>query len=487
MKKMFRGLCLAAALAGQLVGTRDIRAQAGSVTLYEGARLIVGDGSPPIENSAFLVDQGRFIRIGRRGQIQAPAGATRVDLTGKTVIPALVNTHSHVGPGRGSDSYMQMEAARQAYIGDLHKWAYAGIAAVTSMGWDLEPALQVRAEYYPDAARLLSSERGAGVPLGQVPQTIADYQAGKATRMEEDLSDVTVWLWTERQAEMYVQQQAYKQVDFIKIWVDDRLGAELHLSPDIYGPLIAMAHQHNIPVFAHMFYLADAKDLARHGIDMLAHPIRDTYIDQEFIQLMLDHNVVQQDNMWLPWSYTITMEDGPSFWEDPLFLEMNGPRSAQAMADRAATGSGLVRTHEGQRFDVDGRALNAQIYDHITQNLKGEFQAGVRMALATDGGGGFEAHLAMQLWVDDLGMTPMQAITVATKSSAEALRLTDLGTVERGKTASFIVLNANPLDDIKNTRRIADVYLHGHRVDRARTKATYLPGGTAATAGGGGQ
>jgi len=476
------GASLGAALVVSLAGPRPAHAQAEGATLYEGARLIVGDGSAPIENAAFLVENGRFTRIGRRGEVQAPAGARRVSLAGKTVIPALVNTHSHLGPGRGSDSYMQMEAARQAYITDLHRWAYAGVAAVTSMGWDLEPALQLRAEYYPDAARLLTSVRGAGVPLGQVPQTIADYEAGRPTRMEEDLSDVTVWLWTKRQAEVYVQQQAYDAVDFIKIWVDDRLGAELHLSPDIYGPLITMAHEHNIPVFAHMFYLADAKDLARHGIDMLAHPIRDTYVDQEFVQLMLDHDVVQQDNMWLPWSYTITPEDGPSFWQDPFYLEMNTPRQAEALRLRAEESVGLVRTHEGQRFDADGRALNAEIYDHIVTNLKGEYQAGVKLALATDGGGGFEAHLAMQLWVDDLGLTPLEAITVATKNAAEALDLTDLGTIERGKTASFVVLDADPLQDIRNTRRISDVYLHGHRVDREMIRHTYLPSALA-TAG----
>lgn len=479
----FSVLCLLAALAALVAAPARADAQDAGATLYEGARLIAGDGSAPIENSAILVENGRITSVGPSGQLRVPAGATRVNLAGKTVMPTIVNTHNHIGPGRQSDNYMKYQVAREAYISQLHQHAYAGTAAITSMGWDLEPALQIRAEYYPDAARLLTSERGASVPLGQVQEMVALSEQGRATRMEEDMSDVTTWLWTPRQAEMYVQQQAYKSVDFIKIWVDDRLGTELHLSPDIYGPLIQMAHQHHIPVFAHMFYLQDAKDLARAGVDMLAHPVRDTYIDDELVQLMKDHHVYQQTNMWLPWSYTITLEDAGDFWEDPLYLEMSSQRSAQALAERAAKAGGEVRTHEGQRFDANGRGLNNEIWEHIRNNQKRLFQEGVTLALGTDGGSGFAAHLTMQLLVDKIGLTPSQAITVATKNSAEALGLNDLGTVAPGKSASFIVLNANPLDDIRNTRKIADVYLMGHRVDRAMIKARYLPGGSDPMAG----
>jgi len=291
--------------------------------------------------------------------------------------------------------------------------------------------------------------------------------------MEEDLSDSTVWLWTKTQVEIYVQEQAYKHVDFIKMWLDDRLGTELHLSPDIYRPLIERAHQHNIPVFAHIFYQADAKDLARAGIDMLAHPVRDSLVDDEFVRIMKDHQVVQQTNFQLPWSYTMTEADALLYWEDPLFLETSSPTAAQRYREQARTRASIVRTHEGQ-LDVDGRKFNQEIYSRIVSNLKKEYAGGVRIAVGTDGGGTFAPHLDMRLLVKDVGLTPMQAITVATRNAAEALDLNDLGTIQAGKDASFVVLNANPLDDIKNTAKIAAVYLKGHKVDRDMIKKTYL-------------
>lgn len=451
----------------------EVLAQTNETALYEGARVIVGDGSAAIENAAILVENGKVTSVGARGQVQAPAGASRIDLSGKTIIPTFVNTHQHIGPGRGTPAFFDMQAGREAYIQQLHALAYAGTAAATSMGWDNEAALQIRAEYFPNAARLLTSYRGAGVPLGQVKKMQDAHAAGKDTRMDEDLSDSTVWLWTKTQAEIYVQEQAYKRVDFIKLWVDDRLGTELHLSPEIYRPLIARAHQHNIPVFAHMFYQADAKDLAAAGIDMLAHPVRDSLVDDEFVRIMRDHHVVQQTNFQLPWTYTLTEADASLYWEDPLFLETNSQNAAQRYREQARTRASLVRAHEGQ-LDVDGRKFNEEIYKRIVANLKKEYAGGVKIAVGTDGGGTFAPHLDMRLLVRDVGLTPMQAITVATKNAAEALDLHNLGTVQAGKDASFIVLNANPLDDIKNTSKIADVYLKGHKVDRQMIRKTYL-------------
>jgi imidazolonepropionase-like amidohydrolase len=388
-------------------------------------------------------------------------------------MPALVNTHMHLGPGRGTANYFNMEAARQQYIQDLHTLAYSGVAVSTSMGWDLGPALQLRSEYYPNAARLLTSERGAGVPLGQKPNLQAAHAAGKDTRMDEDMSDSTTWLWTKTQAQIYVQEQAYKRVDFIKMWLDDRLGTELHLSPEIYKPLIEMAHQHDIPVYAHIFFQQDAKDLALSNVDMLAHPVRDSLIDDEFVQIMKDHHVVQQTNFQLPWQYTLKETDGPTLWEDALFVETSSKTNVALMRERGRTQASVVRTHEGQ-IGVDGRTFNEAIYKRIVANLKKEYAGGVKIAVGTDGGGPFAPHLDMRLMVRDLGLTPAQAITVATKNSAEALNLNNLGTVSAGKDASFIVLNANPLVEIKNTAQIADVYLKGHKVDREMIKKTYL-------------
>ena len=170
MRRIVLSVCFVVAACAVYIGALyigigrpvEVLAQTTDTVLYEGARVIVGDGSAAIENAAILVENGKFTTVGQRGQVQAPA-ATRVDLTGKTVMPTLVNTHLHIGPGRGTPAFYDMQAGRQQYIEQLHALAYGGTAASTSMGWDNEAALQIRAEYLPNAARVLTSYRGAGV------------------------------------------------------------------------------------------------------------------------------------------------------------------------------------------------------------------------------------------------------------------------------------------------------------------------------------
>ena len=481
--KFQSSLVVAALLGASVGGPPDIFAQVGNATLYEGATLILGDDSAPIQNSAFVVQDGRFLQVGTSGQVRVPAGANRVDLTGKTVMPALVDTHVHAGLLQ-REGWLNWEAQRQGLITELHQHAYAGIAVVGTPGHSTEPHFQIRAEYHPNASRVLLSGRGAKVPLGHHPETIRRHEAGLASRFEEVQADVEVWIHNERQARLYVQERAADRVDHIKLWVDDRLGTELLMSPEIYSIIIDEAHKRDIPVYTHIWWLRDAKGVVRAGTDMLAHPVRSDSIDAEFVQLMQDHGTVQQTNFQLPWQYTMTLADAETTWEDPLFLEMEGVERARAWRERAANGP-RPRTHEGQAPDVDALELNSLIYRRIVYNHRSLHDAGVRIALGTENGL-FGSHKALELLVDDVGLTPIQAITVATRNSADALGLLhELGTVETGKTASFLVLNANPADNITNTRRIDDVYLKGHRVDRDMIRRTYLAGGTATGDAGG--
>ena len=127
--------------------------QTGGVTVFEGARLIVGNGSAPIEDATFIVQGNRFTQVGRRGQLNVPAGAARVDLAGKTVMPAIVDTHAHFA------------VTREALIGQLQRKAYYGVGVVMSLGQDTgDVAFQVREETIPDAARLRTAGRGITMP-----------------------------------------------------------------------------------------------------------------------------------------------------------------------------------------------------------------------------------------------------------------------------------------------------------------------------------
>ena len=391
---------------------------ASAPTLFEGARLINGTGGPAIENSAFVVSGGRFTAIGRAGQVQAPAGAARVSLAGKTVMPAIVDAHIHAASEK-----------RETLIDQLQGKAYYGVGAVLSLGTDPgDLAFQVRNEVIPNAARLRTAGRGITSP-------------------EPGRTDVPYWIKSEAEARKAVQELAARKVDIVKIWVDDRDGKYVKLSQPLYAAVIDEAHKHKLRVIAHIFALDDAKGLLRAGIDAFAHSVRDRDVDEEFMTLMKGRpNVLFVPN--LP-------DRGVAV--DMSWLKDTVPAAELTKLQAAATD----RPPAQQAFGIQAR------------NLAKLNAAGVKIALGTDGGIVWSHHVEMADMVA-AGMTPAQVIVASTKTSAEFMRLADEGTVEAGKSADFIVLDANPLDDITNTRKISAVYLRGAAVDRAALRARMM-------------
>ena len=417
--------------------------QAGAQTvLFEGARLITGDGGAPIENSAFLVENNRFTRIGKKGELKAPAGAAHVDLSGKTVIPALIDAHTHLGwaiikTGRiDKDTY-----SKDNLVDHLRRLAYYGIAATFNMGTDPgDVPFQVRAETFPNAALFRMAGRGMGLP-----------NAGPGA---EYWKPVAYGVSTEAEARKAVQELAAKKVDIVKIWVDDRNGTVQKFPPALYRAAIDEAHKHNLRASAHIYYLEDAKELLRSGIDGFMHGVRDKDVDDELIRLFKEHpGVFVTPN--LP-DHGTSPEDFAAMSETVPAAEVQKARDAQAK-----------RTPEAQKRARDSFNLQAR-------NLAKLNAAGVRIAFGTDSGTtiGWDAHQELADMVAS-GMTPAQVIVAATKTSAEVMKLSQLGTVAAGKSADFVVLDANPLENIGNTRRIANVYLRGKELDRAAMRAEF--------------
>src|SRR3954468_17557715 len=199
------------------------------VTVFEGARVIVGDARAPIENASFLVSGARFVQVGRAADVRAPAGATHVSLAGKTVMPAIVDTHVH------------LSQTRDALLDDLRRRAYFGIGAAQSLGQDTTDAsFEVRAQTMPGLARFFTAGRGITAP--EPGRTTAPY-----------------WVTTVAEARKAVQENAARKVDIIKFWVDDRLGTVKKLPPELYSVVIDEAHKNGLRVIAHIYTLEDAK------------------------------------------------------------------------------------------------------------------------------------------------------------------------------------------------------------------------------------
>ncbi len=276
MRRLNTEFLRAAAVAAMLLGaacsgTSTDRAPApaaSTATVFEGARVIVGDGSAPIEDAVFVVDAGRFGQIGRRAEVQVPAGAARVDLTGKTVMPAIVDTHTH------------MPTTREELVDRLQQKAYYGVGAVASLGQDTgDVAFQVREEVVPGRALLRTAGRGITMP-------------------EPGRTEAPYWVTNEAEARKAVQELAARKVDFVKIWVDDRDGKYKKLGPNLYGAIIDEAHKNGLRVTAHIFTLEDAKGLLRAGLDAFAHSVRDRDIDEEGLALFKQRaNLVVAPNL----------------------------------------------------------------------------------------------------------------------------------------------------------------------------------------------
>jgi imidazolonepropionase-like amidohydrolase len=436
-----------------LLALLPLAGQAPRVTLFEGARLIMGDGGPPIESSAFIVDNAKFSSVGRKGELQLPRGAARVDLTGKTVMPAMVDVHSHFGFLNQQDGSMSKANFNYENLRDhLNRYAYHGFAAAISMGTDMgELPYELRKDVIPGAALFRTVGRGLAYP-GSGPNDPAR-------------NDVPYVVTTVEQARQAVQDLAPHHPDFVKIWVDDRNRTQKKLTPELYGAAIDEAHKHNLRAIAHVFDLEDAKGLVRAGIEGFTHLVRDKDVDDEFMQLLRQHpGVFITPNLGIT---SRSMEAGrPAWLDDPLLHETIPP--------------GEIKRLEGQFANRKPEALanTRASWDRQVRNLAKVREAGARIALGSDSAGDPSRTMGWHaIWeVDALvkaGMTPAEVIVASTRLAAETLRLDQLGTVAPGKSADFVVLNANPLDNIANTRKIYKVYLRGQEVDRAAMRAKW--------------
>jgi imidazolonepropionase-like amidohydrolase len=469
-----RYLCLIILCAVALLradGQTQTASQAGRPLVLRGARILVGDGRV-IENGALLVQDGLLMQVGANAAVSAPANAVAIDVRGKTVMPAIVNAHSHLGWEKYT-SWGSQNFTRDNLIDHLYRHAYYGVGTVISTASDKESiALPVQFDQKLGkigGARFVP-EPGLGTPGGGANPNFTNDKGwwGAGDGFYEPA--------TAEDARKAIRAEAAKGIQVFKIWVDNRdlqRGGRIKLSEDIYRAAIDEAIVHDIKVLAHAPDVRDHKVLLRAGVRRLIHGPSE--IDDEWIGLMKSRNA------YLIPTTQSSFRD-PRFYEDPFFREHVSAAVIARLADFRNLGpigapprtSAPAAPAPASRTAADERAR-----ERFTRMVN----AGIQIILGADVGWGptathagsffgYAEHLEIEAFVR-LGMTPGQAITAATRRPAEAFGLHDVGSIETGKAADFLVLDANPLDDIRNTRKIARVYLRGVELDRARLRSTW--------------
>jgi imidazolonepropionase-like amidohydrolase len=419
-----------------------------AAAVYEGARLIVGDASAPIENGLFVVRGGRITAIGRKGAVSVPRGATRVDLTGKTVIPTFVNIHAHLGwelfTQNGDVPAAADNFTAENVLDHLQRHAFYGTGTVLDAGSSVIPTMvpymaEQAAGKHSNAAHLLLM---AGVvPPNGGPDSILI----KGTRPRQASFEVL----RAPEARKAVQEIVQKGVKHIKIWMGDRNGSYPAMPHEVYDAVIDEAHKNGILVHAHATSLRDQKDALRAGVDLIVHTIANVKVDDEWIALIREKRPY--------WTPVMGLGDRSDLCENDSFADQVFPAKV-VVAVRASSTCG----------PNPSAAARDEFWKY---NFMAAINSGARLVLGTDAGVfprysfGWADHHEMALYVR-LGATPAQALTSALSTPSTALSLKDVGTLAAGKDASFVVLNANPLDDIKNTRQIFAVYLRGAQLNR---------------------
>ena len=416
--------------------------------VFKNFTLIDGTGRAAAPNSAMIIENGRITWVGPVSQLKAPAGAEVTDYSGKFIMPGLINLHGHLGAVIGVKQDANYETPDNVEK-NLKKYASYGVTTVVSMGTDKDFVLQMR-----------DKQRANGRP-GET----RIYSAGQGFVFKSGyggLPGVTPEVATPAEVQPVIDKLAGEKVDIVKFWMDDHLGTKKKMPHEIGKAIIDDAHKKGIPVACHIFYLADAQAMTDAGVNGLAHSVRDQPVDQKLIDSMKRHGTWQMAETLTREAAIFTYAKTPPFISDPFFDRGVSPDTIATLKSAAFHEQMIKADPEYEKFH--------QFLKTAQDNLKKLADAGVKYGFGTDSGPptrfpGYAEHWELELMVQ-AGLTPMQVLTAATRNGAEFLKAKDLGTLEKSKWADLMVLDKNPLDNIRNTRTIDAVYIAGNRVDK---------------------
>lgn len=416
--------CMLAACETESPQAPEARARDDGIVAFTGASIWDGTGGEIIEDAVLLVRDGRIAEIGAG---VPPAGSRTIDLEGMWIVPGFINSHAHVS-GRWAPDDIRDASLRAA--ADLALYSHYGVTTVLSLGD--EPR---------DVFALRDSQDAPGLDRARV------FLAGPVVADEGP-----------HEAAARAADNVVAGVDWLKLRVDDNLGTADKMPWPAVEAVLAVGAEAGTPVATHIFYYDDALRLVESGSALIAHSVRDRDVDGPFIDAILQAGACYVPTLVREVS-TFVYADRPAFFDDPFFLEAADRREMARV------------TQPDYMAEVAASPLAAGYRGALKQAQKnlGILQAaGVPIAFGTDSGPpgrfpGYFEHMEFAL-MSEAGLSPQQILRSATSVAADCLGLEDVGTLEQGNRADFLVLEANPLDDLAATRTIRHVYIGGSEV-----------------------
>lgn len=417
--------------------------------VVEGARVF--DGTDNLGEVTLVIEDGTIVAIVPAGEDAAlPDDAERINYPDRFIVPGLVSAHSHVGNTDGTE-HGDRFYTREHVLRNLRQFQAYGVTTVTSLGLNGDAFFDIRDEVNADpdlGAQLYGAGAGIGVADGAPP--------ARDMGLEDDPVARPVDADGARQA---VRDQVGLGIDLVKLWVDDLGGSAPQMSPQVYRAAIEEAHAQGVKVAAHIHDMAPAADLVTAGVDVIAHGVRDGAMDAELVAAMAAAGTWYVPTVFIN-EANYYFAENPDQLDDPFLANALQPALRAQFEDaqwRQATLSG------------DDIADEKEAVENNLANLRAVHQGGVQVGFGTDSGAmpqrliGFAEHRELEL-MTQAGFTAQQALTVATRDSARLLGLDDRGVLAEGMRADFIVLAADPVQDITNTRRITAVWQDGRQV-----------------------
>jgi imidazolonepropionase-like amidohydrolase len=435
-------------LLGGAVALAATQASLAATVVFQHARVIDGSGARPLDDVTLVVTDGRIGTMRTGVMLKMPAGTTVVDARGKTILPGLISDHSHLGITDGTNSQPK-NYNRENIQRELRQWQRYGVTTVNSLGLNQPLFYELQRETHAGTlagADIFGADRGIGVADGAPPMDVAEDQVYRPATPEEARRDV--------------DEMAARKPDFIKVWVDDfHHSVPRKMPPAMYLAVIDEAHGKGLRVAAHVYYLKDAKQLVSDGADVIAHGVRDAPVDDAFIALLRQKGAWYIPTLGLDESFYAYAER--SAWTQTTFVSAGEqPALAAQFADPA---------WQAKALEPKALAMNKASLKTNQANLKRLYDAGVHIGFGTDSGAtplripGVAEHRELKLIVD-AGLTPLQAIALATGNAARLLKLDDRGTIAPGKRADLLIVDGDPSVDIAVIDRIDSVWQNGIKV-----------------------